>query len=114
MESIFTVLVSHSAVRVAYGRLERISEAAEKQENDDDRKSESQSTCGGVTPLPAMRPSRQCTQERENQDHNQYCSKHGLLLLSCIQQKEFRPSLSRLTRNSFPLAYDPTRILEKE
>jgi hypothetical protein len=85
MESVFTVLVSHSAVRVANERLERISEAAEKQENDDNRKCKSQSTRGGITPLPAMRPPRQCTHERENQNHNQYCSKHDLLLLFGIQ-----------------------------
>ena len=44
MESVATVPVSHSAASIANGGLEKISEAAEKQENDDDRKSESQST----------------------------------------------------------------------
>jgi hypothetical protein len=55
-------------------------EAAEKQKNDDNHQSQSQSARGGITPLPAMRPSWQGAYQRENQNHKQYRSKHDSLL----------------------------------
>jgi hypothetical protein len=69
-------------------------EAAEKQEKDDDHKSESNASGGGISPLPAMRPSWQRPHERENQKYKQYHSKHDSLLLPCIPRLKFRQPLS--------------------
>jgi hypothetical protein len=62
-------------------------ETPKKQKNHDDRKHEAQSSRGGITPLPAMRPSRQRAHKRKNQNHNQDCSKHGSLLRSSLQRE---------------------------
>src|SRR5208282_4288317 len=61
----------------------RALDSAEKQENDDDDQNQPHSTRRDVTPLPAMRPSRQCAEECQYQHHDQYSSKHcSLFFLS--------------------------------
>ena len=54
--------------------------AAENQKNDNDENDYAHTAGRSITPIPAMRPSRKGSKKRQNQDHNQDCSKHVLLL----------------------------------
>ena len=70
----------------AYGawpdcRLARGSNPAENQQNDYDQEDQPHSSGRVVTPLPAMRPPWQDTQQCQNQDDDQYSSKHIVLLV---------------------------------
>ena len=56
------------------------SNASENEKNDDDDKYQPQAACRGIAPVPAVRPAWQRTHQRQNQDHDQYGSKHVLLL----------------------------------
>ena len=56
------------------------SNAPKNQENDNDAEDESQSSGRSIAPVSAMRPTGQHSQKRQNQDHDQYSSKHEFLL----------------------------------
>jgi hypothetical protein len=58
----------------------RVLDAAEKHQNDDDEQNQPHSPGRGITPLPAMGPPRQYTQECHHQKHDQYRSEHCFLL----------------------------------
>jgi hypothetical protein len=59
----------------------RNSKATGEQQDENDDKNYSQPSRREITPVPAMRPSRQRSEECQNQEHDQYGSKHCLLLL---------------------------------
>src|SRR5271157_2792882 len=63
------------------GRLVRGSNPAENQQNDYDQEDQPHSSGRVVTPVPAMRPPWQDTQQCQNQDDDQYSSKHIVLLV---------------------------------
>jgi len=57
------------------------SDAAENQQNDNNKKDKPQATGRGVTPFAAMRPAGQRPNEGQDQDHDQYGSKHVFSLI---------------------------------
>jgi hypothetical protein len=66
------------------------SDAAEKQKQDHDQKDKPHSSGWEVTPVSAMRPSRQRPEKRKNEDHDQDSSKHLLLLPSRYSGKNIQ------------------------
>jgi len=61
------------------------SNPAKNQENDNNQEDQSYSSARIISPTPAMRPSRQGAQQRQDKNHNQYCSKHCHSSHSCSQ-----------------------------
>ena len=58
---------------------------AENEKNDDDDKDQPDAAGRGITPIATMRPPWQCSEKSQNQDHDQYSSKHVLLLVIGLQ-----------------------------
>ncbi len=54
--------------------------AAEYEKNDDDAKDKTQSPGRSIAPISTMRPTGQGSEQRQNQNHDQYGSKHVWLL----------------------------------
>jgi len=52
------------------------SNSPEKQKNENDQEDQPQSSGWSVAPVSTMRPSRQRAKEGQDQDHDQYSSKH--------------------------------------
>lgn len=52
------------------------SNPAENQQNDNHQKDESDSASWVIAPASTVGPARQCSQKRQNQDHDQYSSEH--------------------------------------
>src|SRR5450755_3498548 len=69
--------------------------AAEYQKNDNDDTDYTHTAGRGITPIPAMRPTRQRPEKRQNQDHDQNRSKHGLLLIPCQHAVQLIAKLHR-------------------
>jgi hypothetical protein len=56
------------------------SNAPGKEKDDNDQENQSHATARGITPTSAVRPAWQYSEKDQNQNYDQDCSKHGVLL----------------------------------
>jgi hypothetical protein len=77
----------------------RPSDSTQQHENDDDQKNQAESAARVVSPSGAVRPARQSTDEKKNENDDQDCA-HGTPSLSYVRSSR-SAGISSLCRNFY-------------